>query len=118
MNISYFYLLFCSAGTKANATSIFLHAGGSSRGCPENAGAAGTFYDNVPRSLTVSNHNKSTSTDTLLLDLPQPLLTNVYIRNHAKAAVPLLWSRVQVGGVHLNFPFSVFRESKYMCNLN
>nr|XP_016504944.1 PREDICTED: uncharacterized protein LOC107822879 [Nicotiana tabacum] len=72
--------------------------GGSSRGCPENAGAAGTFYDNVPRSLTVSNHNKSTSTDTLLLDLPQPLLTNVYIRNHAKAAVPLLWSRVQVQG--------------------
>ncbi|KAL3330314.1 hypothetical protein AABB24_034257 [Solanum stoloniferum] len=76
---------------------IFVY-GGSSRGCAENAGAAGTFYDNVPRSLTVNNHNRSTSTDTLLLDLPQPLLTNVYIRNHAKAAVPLLWSRVQVQG--------------------
>ncbi|KAF3651268.1 hypothetical protein FXO37_18087 [Capsicum annuum] len=72
--------------------------GGSSRGCAENAGAAGTFYDNVPRSLTVNNHNRSTSTDTLLLDLPQPLLTNVYIRNYARAAVPLLWSRVQVQG--------------------
>ncbi|KAL6533975.1 hypothetical protein OROHE_013808 [Orobanche hederae] len=72
--------------------------GGSSLGCPENAGAAGTFYDSVPRSLTVSNHHKSTFTDTLLMDFPQPFLTNVYIRNQAKAAVPLLWSRVQVQG--------------------
>ncbi|KAK6161920.1 hypothetical protein DH2020_001761 [Rehmannia glutinosa] len=72
--------------------------GGSSLGCPENAGAAGTFYDSVPRSLTVSNHYKSTYTDTLLMDFPQPFLTNVYIRNQAKAAVPLLWSRVQVQG--------------------
>ncbi|KAL3818986.1 hypothetical protein ACJIZ3_004891 [Penstemon smallii] len=72
--------------------------GGSSLGCPENAGAAGTFYDHVTRSLTVSNHYKSTYTDTLLMDFPQPFLTNVYIRNQAKAAVPLLWSRVQVQG--------------------
>lgn len=72
--------------------------GGSSIGCPENAGAAGTFYDCVPRSLTVSNHHKPTFTDTLLMDFPQPFLTNVYIRNQAKAAVPLLWSRVQVQG--------------------
>ncbi|KAL0311911.1 UNVERIFIED_CONTAM: hypothetical protein Sradi_5590400 [Sesamum radiatum] len=72
--------------------------GGSSLGCPENAGAAGTFYDAVPRSLTVSNNHKSTYTDTLLMDFPQPFLTNVYIRNQAKAAVPLLWSRVQVQG--------------------
>ncbi|KAL8522147.1 hypothetical protein ACS0TY_012337 [Phlomoides rotata] len=72
--------------------------GGSSLGCPENAGAAGTLYDLVPRSLTVSNHQKSTYTDTLLMDFPQPFLTNVYIRNQAKAAVPLLWSRVQVQG--------------------
>ncbi|XP_073315602.1 uncharacterized protein [Primulina huaijiensis] len=72
--------------------------GGSSLGCPYNAGAAGTFYDTVPRSLTVSNHYKSTYTDTLLMDFPQPFLTNVYIQNHAKAAVPLLWSRVQVQG--------------------
>ncbi|KAL8110021.1 uncharacterized protein LOC141672459 isoform X1 [Apium graveolens] len=73
--------------------------GGSSLGCPENAGAAGTFYDTVPRSLFVNNHNKSTDTDTLLLEFPyQPLMTNVYIENQAKAAVPLLWSRVQVQG--------------------
>ncbi|KAL3629998.1 hypothetical protein CASFOL_022982 [Castilleja foliolosa] len=72
--------------------------GGSSHGCPENAGAAGTFYDSVPRSLIVSNHHKPTVTDTLLMDFPQPFLTNVYIRNQAKAAVPLLWSRVQVQG--------------------
>ncbi|CAA0824261.1 Unknown protein [Striga hermonthica] len=72
--------------------------GGNSLGCPENSGAAGTFYDSVPRSLTVSNHQKPTFTDTLLMDFPQPFLTNVYIRNQAKAAVPLLWSRVQVQG--------------------
>ncbi|KAL3844214.1 hypothetical protein ACJIZ3_001617 [Penstemon smallii] len=77
--------------------TIAVH-GGSSIGCPENAGAAGTFYDTVTRSLTVSNLNKSTYTDTLLMDFPQPFLTNVYIQNQAKAAVPLLWSRVQVQG--------------------
>eukprot|EP00257_Ricinus_communis_P015247 XP_015573122.1 uncharacterized protein LOC8275643 [Ricinus communis] len=77
---------------------IFVH-GGSSFGCPENAGAAGTLYDAVPRSLIVSNHNMSTDTETLLLDFPyQPLWTNVYVRNHARATVPLLWSRVQVQG--------------------
>ncbi|PIN14345.1 hypothetical protein CDL12_13026 [Handroanthus impetiginosus] len=41
----------------------------------------------------------STDTDTLLLQFPnQPLLTNVYIQNCAQAAVPLLWSRLQVRG--------------------
>ncbi|CAA3006768.1 uncharacterized protein LOC111368658 isoform X1 [Olea europaea subsp. europaea] len=72
--------------------------GGSSLGCQENAGAAGTFYDAVTRSLTVDNRNKSTYTDTLLMEFPQPFLTNVYICNQAKASVPLLWSRVQVQG--------------------
>ncbi|KAF8388896.1 hypothetical protein HHK36_025577 [Tetracentron sinense] len=73
--------------------------GGKSLGCPENSGAAGTFYDAVSRSLIVSNHNLSTDTDTLILEFPnQPLWTNVYVRNHAKATVPLLWSRVQVQG--------------------
>ncbi|XP_021690687.2 uncharacterized protein LOC110672263 isoform X2 [Hevea brasiliensis] len=77
---------------------IFVH-GGSSRGCLENAGAAGTLYDSVPRSLIVNNYNMSTDTETLLLDFPyQPLWTNVYVRNHARATVPLLWSRVQVQG--------------------
>ncbi|XP_051137270.1 uncharacterized protein LOC127255657 isoform X2 [Andrographis paniculata] len=72
--------------------------GGSSLGCPENAGAAGTFYDYVPRSLTVNNDHKTTYTETLFMEFPQPFLTNVYILNDAKAAVPLLWSRVQVQG--------------------
>lgn len=77
--------------------SVLLLAGGISYGCLGNAGAAGTFYDAVPRRLIVSNHNMSTDTDTLLLEFPnQPLWTNVYIQNHAKATVPLLWSRVQV----------------------
>ncbi|KAJ7958849.1 Ephrin type-B receptor [Quillaja saponaria] len=77
---------------------IFVH-GGSSSGCPQNAGAAGTLYDAVPRSLTVNNYNMSTDTETLLLEFPyQPLWTNVYVRNNARATVPLLWSRVQVQG--------------------
>ncbi|XP_020097904.1 uncharacterized protein LOC109716759 [Ananas comosus] len=76
----------------------FVH-GGKSFGCPENAGAAGTLYDAVPKSLIVSNHNLTTQTDTLLLEFPnQPLWTNVFVRNCAKVAVPLLWSRVQVQG--------------------
>ncbi|GMI84352.1 hypothetical protein like AT5G11700 [Hibiscus trionum] len=78
--------------------TIYVH-GGISHGCPENAGAAGTLYDDVPRSLTVNNFNLSTDTETLLLEFPyQPLWTNVYIKNCAKASVPLLWSRVQVQG--------------------
>ncbi|KAK1417918.1 hypothetical protein QVD17_27054 [Tagetes erecta] len=77
---------------------IFVH-GGYSLGCPSNAGAAGTFYDAVPRSLIVDNLNMTTDTDTLLMEFPyQPLLTSIFIRNYAKAAVPLLWSRVQVQG--------------------
>ncbi|GMN40033.1 hypothetical protein TIFTF001_009262 [Ficus carica] len=77
---------------------IFAH-GGSSYGCSENAGGAGTLYDAVPRSLIVDNYNKSTFTDTLLIDFPnQPLWTNIYVRNSARATVPLLWSRVQVQG--------------------
>lgn len=77
---------------------IYVH-GGSSLACPENAGAAGTLYDAVPRSLIVDNFNMTTDTETLLLDFPyQPLWTNVYVRNKARATVPLLWSRVQVQG--------------------
>ncbi|TYH69364.1 hypothetical protein ES332_D05G050600v1 [Gossypium tomentosum] len=73
--------------------------GGISHGCPENAGAAGTLYDALPRSLTVDNHNLATVTETLLLEFPhRPLWTNVYIRNCARATVPLLWTRVQVHG--------------------
>ncbi|KAB2077020.1 hypothetical protein ES319_A06G075800v1 [Gossypium barbadense] len=79
-------------------TEFFIH-GGKSFGCPDNSGAAGTYYDAFPQSLIVSNHNLSTNTDTLLLEFPkQPLWTNVHVRDHAKASVPLLWSRVQVRG--------------------
>ncbi|KAG8491507.1 hypothetical protein CXB51_014870 [Gossypium anomalum] len=79
-------------------TEFFIH-GGKSFGCPDNSGAAGTYYDAVPQSLIVSNHNMSTNTDTLLMEFPkQPLWTNVHVRDHAKASVPLLWSRVQVRG--------------------
>ncbi|XP_040971187.1 uncharacterized protein [Gossypium hirsutum] len=79
-------------------TEFFIH-GGKSFGCPDNSGAAGTYYDAVPQSLIVSNHNLSTNTDTLLMEFPkQPLWTNVHVRDHAKASVPLLWSRVQVRG--------------------
>ncbi|CAH1451664.1 unnamed protein product [Lactuca virosa] len=77
---------------------IIVH-GGNSLGCPSNAGAAGTFYDAVTRSLTVDNFNMTTDTDTLLMEVPyQPLMTNIFIRSFAKVSVPLLWSRVQVQG--------------------
>ncbi|KAI3792745.1 hypothetical protein L2E82_06633 [Cichorium intybus] len=77
---------------------IIVH-GGNSVGCPSNAGAAGTFYDAVTRSLTVDNFNMTTDTDTLLMEVPyQPLMTNIFIRSFAKVSVPLLWSRVQVQG--------------------
>ncbi|XP_042055568.1 uncharacterized protein LOC121800075 [Salvia splendens] len=78
---------------------VFLVHGGRSFGCPMNAGAAGTFFDAVPRRLIINNHNISTDTYTLLLQFPnQPLWTNVYVQNRAQATVPLLWSRVQVRG--------------------
>lgn len=72
-------------------------AGGWSIGCPQNAGAAGTFYDAYVLSLRVDNDNITTETETPLLDFStSPLWTNVYVENNAKVLVPLLWSRVQV----------------------
>ncbi|XP_062230954.1 uncharacterized protein LOC133928568 isoform X2 [Phragmites australis] len=79
-------------------TQIFVH-GGKSSGCLDNAGAAGTLYEEVPKSITVSNNNLSTQTDTVFLDPPfEPLWTNVFIRNHAKVSLPLRWSRIQAQG--------------------
>ena len=76
---------------------FFSFVGGSSFGCQENAGASGTLYDVVSESLTIDNQNKTTFTDTLLLEFPyHRLFTNLYIQNMAKVAVPLRWSRVQV----------------------
>ncbi|CAH8274539.1 unnamed protein product [Arabidopsis lyrata] len=99
---------------------IFFH-GGSSFGCPENAGAAGTMYDVISESLTIDNHNKTTVTDTLLLEFPNHrLFTNLYIRNMAKVAVPLRWSRVQVQGLislsnggELNFGLPRYASSEF-----
>ncbi|KAL6608326.1 hypothetical protein ACP70R_041389 [Stipagrostis hirtigluma subsp. patula] len=79
-------------------TEIFVH-GGRSSGCLDNAGAAGTLYEEVPKSITVSNNNLSTQTNTVFLDPPyEPLWTNVFIRNHAKVSLPLRWSRIQAQG--------------------
>ncbi|KAL7602506.1 hypothetical protein Lser_V15G25631 [Lactuca serriola] len=78
--------------------TFFAH-GGQSYGCPANSGAAGTFYDAVPRRLRVNNHNMSTDTDTPFFAFPnQPRWTSVDIQEYARAAVPLRWSRVQVQG--------------------
>ena len=45
----------------------------------------------------------STDTETLLLEFPnQPLWTNVYIQNNARASVPLRWSRVQVSKIQMH----------------
>ncbi|GLJ46536.1 hypothetical protein SUGI_0980760 [Cryptomeria japonica] len=105
--------------SRQESLDILVH-GGESRGCTENAGAAGTMFDAVTQSLVVSNNNLSTYTDTLLIDFPtNPLWSNVYVKSHAKAAVPLLWSRVQVRGQIslyegtlsfglLHYPFSEF----------
>lgn len=78
-------------------TNNLLVIGGWSIGCPENAGAAGTIYDNTLQSLRVSNDNFTTRTETPLLDFPMTILwSNVFVECNAKALVPLLWTRVQV----------------------
>ncbi|MCO5593740.1 hypothetical protein L7F22_047757 [Adiantum nelumboides] len=77
---------------------VFVH-GGESLGCPDNAGAAGTQFDVLLKSLVISNSNKSTLTDTIFMEFPTyPLWESVYVENYAKVAIPLLWSRVQVQG--------------------
>lgn len=84
--------------SKQKSVKIMVH-GGNSIGCLANAGAAGTMFDSVLQSLTVSNGNRSTLTETLLLEFPAyPLWSNVFIESHARVVVPLYWSRVQVRG--------------------
>ncbi|XP_006655064.3 uncharacterized protein LOC102713187 [Oryza brachyantha] len=79
-------------------SQFFVH-GGRSSGCLDNAGAAGTLYEEVPKSITVSNNNLSTQTDTVFLEPPyDPLWTNVFIKNRAKVSLPLRWSRIQAQG--------------------
>ncbi|KAL3690273.1 hypothetical protein R1sor_016582 [Riccia sorocarpa] len=73
--------------------------GGHSLACPDNSGGAGTIFDVVQQSLTVSNNNQSTVSETLLLEFPNhPLWANVQVEGRAKVLVPLLWSRMQVRG--------------------
>ncbi|XP_056865906.1 uncharacterized protein LOC130511961 [Raphanus sativus] len=99
---------------------IFVH-GGSSFGCQENAGAAGTMYDVISESLKIDNENKTTYTDTLILEFPyHRLYTNLYIQNMAKVSVPLRWSRVQVqgsislsNGGELNFGLPRYATSEF-----
>ncbi|KAJ7554138.1 hypothetical protein O6H91_06G127300 [Diphasiastrum complanatum] len=108
------------ACTTHKDVKIMVH-GGDSFACPANAGAAGTRFDIIPQSLIVSNNNKTTSTDTPLFDFPlHPLWANFVVESHAKAVVPLLWSRVQVRGqillAHwgtLSFGLSHFPSSEF-----
>lgn len=95
---SYSELSICSS------FSFKLHsfAGGWSIGCPWNAGASGTYFDDYMLSLRVDNDNITTETETPLLDFSTtPLWTNVYVENNAKVLVPLLWTRVQVLKLYL-----------------
>ncbi|KAL2610427.1 hypothetical protein R1flu_029000 [Riccia fluitans] len=73
--------------------------GGHSLACANNSGGAGTIFDIVQQSLTVSNNNQSTVSETLLLEFPtHPLWANVQVEGRARVLVPLLWSRMQVRG--------------------
>ncbi|WZZ14027.1 hypothetical protein YC2023_107116 [Brassica napus] len=77
---------------------VLVH-GGASIGCPKNAGAAGTYFNAELSSLRVGNDNMTTETETPLLDFPtRPPWSNIYVDNHAKVLVPLLWTRMQVYG--------------------
>ncbi|KAH9607077.1 hypothetical protein KSS87_005006 [Heliosperma pusillum] len=95
--------------------------GGVSLGCPENAGAAGTYFDATLLSLSVSNDNISTETETPLLDFyTTQLWSKVIVENKAKALVPLLWTRVQLrgqmsilGGSSVNFGLAEYPVSEF-----
>ncbi|CAA7026215.1 unnamed protein product [Microthlaspi erraticum] len=92
---------------------VLVH-GGASIGCPENAGAAGTYFNAELVSLRVGNDNMTTETETPLLDFPtRPLWSNIYVDNHAKVLVPLLWTRMQVKG-----QISLYRGSSIVFGLS
>ncbi|KAG0603647.1 hypothetical protein M758_10G110100 [Ceratodon purpureus] len=77
---------------------IFYH-GGDSLGCPQNAGAAGTLFDVMFQSLIVSNNNKKSKTDTVLLAFTvPPLWGSVVIKESARIGIPLQWSTIRVTG--------------------
>lgn len=113
-----FCLQFAILGREMKRSSFLCLAGGDSFACPLNNGASGTRYDIFSSSLRVSNGNKETATDTLLLEFPNhPLWSEVIVENNASVLVPLLWSRVQVhievscSSILLSFPAERLRES-------
>ncbi|KAG2302148.1 hypothetical protein Bca52824_030799 [Brassica carinata] len=92
---------------------VLVH-GGASIGCPKNAGAAGTYFNAELSSLRVGNDNMTTETETPLLDFPtRPPWSNIYVDNHAKVLVPLLWTRMQVRG-----QISLYRGSSIVFGLS
>ncbi|KAG0575849.1 hypothetical protein KC19_5G035100 [Ceratodon purpureus] len=98
---------------------VYAH-GGDSLGCQHNAGAAGTRFDAVSKSLFVSNNNKKSQTDTVLLTFPlRPLWGNLFVERSARIGVPLQWSRIQVlgtinmsSGSYLNFGIAEYPTSQ------
>ncbi|CAN7028276.1 unnamed protein product [Brassica oleracea var. botrytis] len=92
---------------------VLVH-GGTSLGCPKNAGAAGTYFNAELSSLRVGNDNMTTETETPLLDFPtRPPWSNIYVDNHAKVLVPLLWTRMQIRG-----QISLYRGSSIVFGLS
>ncbi|XP_048596635.1 uncharacterized protein LOC106366837 isoform X1 [Brassica napus] len=92
---------------------VLVH-GGASIGCPKNAGAAGTYFNAELSSLRVGNDNMTTETETPLLDFPtRPPWSNIYVDNHAKVLVPLLWTRMQIRG-----QISLYRGSSIVFGLS
>eukprot|EP00899_Mesostigma_viride_P025225 jgi/Mesvir1/5888/Mv00660-RA.1 len=76
-----------------------LAAGGSSAGCPENAGGAGTIFNSASGSLVISNAGLATATPTPLGLFPKEpgnLWDHVVISNHALAMVSSDWFRIQL----------------------
>jgi hypothetical protein len=85
-----------------------LVAGGDSLGCLQNAGAAGTQFDVLSRTLLISNNDKPTKTDTDLLAFPvRPLWGNVLIERSARILVRMVWTRIQVCNHLLYFDFNI-----------
>lgn len=84
--------------TQLQGVDIFYH-GGDSLGCTQNSGAAGTWFDVTTQTLTISNNNKDSQTDTVLLTFPvRPLWGGVLVKESARVGLPMQWSRMQVSG--------------------
>jgi hypothetical protein len=72
-------------------------ASGDNLGCQQNTGAACTRFDVVSHTLAVSNKNKASKTDTVLLAFPvRPLWGSMLVEELARIGVPLHWSTIRV----------------------